>query len=57
MVITESNSRTLDSAYGSPRPVSPNTVLIGGGAGGGGRGGPGRGVYLIQILDTTFRGR
>ncbi len=57
MVITESNSRTIDSAYGSPRPVSPNTVLIAGIAFLFGLGIPFLIIYLIQILDTTIRGR
>lgn len=57
MVITESNSRTIDSAYGSPRPVSPNTVLIAGIAFLFGLGIPFLVIYLIQILDTTIRGR
>lgn len=56
MVITESNSRTIDSAYGSPRPVSPNTVLIAGIAFLFGLGIPFLIIYLIQILDTTIRG-
>ena len=57
MVITESNSRTIDSAYGSPRPVSPNTVLIAGIAFLFGLSIPFLIIYLIQILDTTIRGR
>ena len=57
MVITESNSRTIDSAYGSPRPVSPNTVLIAGIVFLFGLGIPFLIIYLIQILDTTIRGR
>ena len=55
MVITESNSRTIDSAYGSPRPVSPNTVLIAGIVFLFGLGIPFLIIYLIQILDTTIR--
>ena len=55
--VAESNSRTIDQAYGSPRPVSPRSMIILGISLLAGLAIPFGIIYLIGILDTTIRGR
>ncbi len=57
MVITESNSRTIDSAFGSSVPVFPNKTWIIAIAFLFGLGIPFLIIYMLEILDTTIRGR
>ena len=55
--VAESNSRTIDQAYGSPRPVSPRSMIILGISLLAGLAIPFGIIYLIGMLDTTIRGR
>ncbi|MFQ7386831.1 MAG: GumC family protein [Alistipes sp.] len=55
--VAESNSRTIDQAYGSPRPVSPRSMIILGISLLAGLAIPVGIIYLIGMLDTTIRGR
>ncbi len=55
--IAESNSRTIDYAYGSAAPVSPRTMIIIGIALLAGIAIPFGLLYLLSLLDTTIRGR
>lgn len=57
MVITESNSRTIDNAFGSPVPVFPKKSMILAIAFLFGLGIPFLIIYMLEILDTTIRGR
>ena len=55
--VAESNSRTIDMAYGSARPVSPRSTIILGISLLAGLAIPFGILYLIGMLDTTIRGR
>lgn len=57
MVITESNSRTIDNAFGSSNPLFPNKSMILAIAILFGLAIPFLIIYMLEILDTTIRGR
>ena len=55
--VAESNSRTIDTAYGSNAPISPRPMMILGIALVVGLAIPFGLLFLISMLDTTIRGR
>ena len=57
MVITESNSRTIDNAFGSSNPLFPNKSMILAIAILFCLAIPFLIIYMLEILDTTIRGR